>query len=91
MLITLLYRRGYFVAESVGTLAKFTTGIGLLVAFSLCMRGLGRSMNVVYVRFAECLENAKRNDTTSYSKNQIRKYDFDFKHWPVDFTVTSSV
>lgn len=91
LLITFLYRRGYFVAESVGTLAKFTTGIGLLVAVSLCMRGFGRSMNVVYVRFAECLENAKRQGQTPDSKNHIRKYDFDFKHWPVDFTVTSSV
>lgn len=91
LLITFLYRRGYLVADSVGTLAKFTTGIGLLVAVSLCMRGLGRSMNVVYVRFAECLENAKRHDKVSESKDQIRRYDFDFKHWPVDFTVTSSV
>lgn len=91
LLITFLYRRGYLVADSVGTLAKFTTGIGLLVAVSLCMRGLGRSMNVVYVRFAECLENAKRHDRVPESKNEIRRYDFDFKQWPVDFTVTSSV
>ncbi|XP_055534912.1 phosphatidylserine lipase ABHD16A [Wyeomyia smithii] len=91
LLITFLYRRGYFVADSVGTLAKFTTGIGLLVAVSLCMRGLGRSMNVVYLRFAECLESAKRNEKNLEAKNHIRKYDFDFKHWPVDFTVKNSV
>ncbi|XP_055611363.1 phosphatidylserine lipase ABHD16A [Uranotaenia lowii] len=93
LLVTFLYRRGYFVADSVGTLAKFTTGIGLLVAVSLCMRGLGRSMNVVYVRFAECLENAKRvgKSPQSEEKNIIRRYDFEFEAWPVDFTVTSGV
>lgn len=96
LLATFLYRRGYFAADSVGTLARFGTGIGLLVAFSLCMRGLGRSMNVVYVRFAECLENAKRGQAVKdqdqdAAKNSIRRYDFDFSAWPVDFTVTSSV
>ncbi|XP_058461405.1 phosphatidylserine lipase ABHD16A [Malaya genurostris] len=91
LLITFLYRRGYFVADSVGTLAKFTTGIGLLVAVSLCMRGIGRSMNLVYIRFAECLESAKRNEKSSEEKNHLRKYDFDFKDWPVDFTVTNNV
>ncbi|XP_055623895.1 phosphatidylserine lipase ABHD16A [Toxorhynchites rutilus septentrionalis] len=91
LLITFLYRRGYFVADSVGSLAKFTTGIGLLVAVSLCMRGLGRSMNVIYIRFAECYENAKRGEKSVEQHNHIRKYDFDFRYWPVDFTVSSGV
>ncbi|XP_058055132.1 phosphatidylserine lipase ABHD16A isoform X1 [Anopheles bellator] len=89
ILVSILYRRGYFVAESVGTFAKVTTGIGLLVAVSLCMRGLGRSMNVAYVRFAETLENAKRSSARNgEAKKALRQYDFDFSQWPVDY-VTS--
>lgn len=88
ILVSYLYRRGYFVAESVGTFAKVTTGIGLLVAVSLCMRGLGRSMNMVYVRFAETLENARRNsERCGVPKTALRKYDFDFQQWPIDYTV----
>lgn len=88
ILVSILYRRGYFVAESVGTFAKVTTGIGLLVAVSLCMRGLGRSMNVAYVRFAETLENAKRNSARNGEpKTALRRYDFDFSQWPIDYTV----
>ncbi|XP_049546044.1 phosphatidylserine lipase ABHD16A isoform X1 [Anopheles darlingi] len=88
ILISILYRRGYFVAESVGTFAKVTTGIGLLVAVSLCMRGLGRSMNVAYVRFAETLENAKRNSARNGEpKTALRRYDFDFSQWPIDYVV----
>ncbi|XP_035905845.1 phosphatidylserine lipase ABHD16A isoform X1 [Anopheles stephensi] len=88
ILVSILYRRGYFVAESVGTFAKVTTGIGLLVAVSLCMRGLGRSMNMVYVRFAETLENARRNsDRCGEPKAALRRYDFDFQQWPIDYAV----
>ncbi|EAA11786.4 phosphatidylserine lipase ABHD16A [Anopheles arabiensis] len=88
ILVSILYRRGYFVAESVGPFAKVTTGLGLLVAMSLCMRGLGRSMNTVYVRFAETLENARRSsDRCGAPKAALRRYDFDFEQWPVDYTV----
>lgn len=86
VIFTFLYRRGYFVAESLVTVAKFSTGIGILVALSLCMRGLGRTHNRQYVKFAKCLANSKVNKSEE-AKKQLRMFDYDFKDFPVDFDV----
>lgn len=87
LIVTFLYRRGYFVAESIASMAKISTGIGLLVVISLCMRGIGRSQSKVYTKFAKALEMAKANSKNPEAKNQLRLFDFDFKDWPVDFIV----
>lgn len=87
LLITFLYRRGYFVAESVTSLAKFTTGIGLIVVVSLCVRGIGRQQNDLYTKFVKILELAKKDPKNASRKQQLRLFDFDFKDWPVDFCV----
>lgn len=84
LIITFLYRRGYFVAESITSFAKVSTGIGLLVVISLCMRGYGRSMTPSYRNFVKALEIAKQNAT---QKDKLREFDFEFKDWPVDFDV----
>lgn len=87
LIITFLYRRGYFVVESINSMAKVSTGIGLLVVISLCMRGLGRSQTKAYTKFAKALENLRGNSNSSEAKEKIRLFDFDFKDWPVDFNV----
>lgn len=87
LIVTFLYRRGYFVAESITTIGKLSTGIGLLVVISLCMRGIGRSQTKVYAKFLKALEAAKVNTTSEEKKNALRLYDFEFKDWPVDFFV----
>lgn len=87
LIITFLYRRGYFVAESITSFAKVSTGIGLLVVISLCMRGFGRSSSPIYRNFVKALEDAKANTTSQSLKDKLRMYDFEFKDWPVDFNV----
>lgn len=87
LIITILYRRGYFVAESITTFAKLSTGIGLLVVISLCMRGIGRSQNRTYAKFLKALEAANTNKSDENAKAAMRLYDFEFKDWPVDFSV----
>lgn len=89
LILTFLYRRGYFVAESITSLAKLSTGIGILVAISLCMRSIGRSQTQSYTRFVRTLINAKRKPTDLEAKTQLRLFDFEFKDWPVDFDVNS--
>lgn len=86
LIVTFLYRRGYFVAESISSFAKLSTGIGLLVVISLCMRGIGRSQTKIYSKFLKSLEAAKANATSEELKNQLRLYDFEFKYWPVDYS-----
>lgn len=90
LILTFLYRRGYFVAESVSSFAKISTGIGLLVVISLCMRGIGRSQSKIYSRFVKSLEAAKANAKNEDLKNQLRLFDFEFKDWPVDFSAKES-
>lgn len=88
-IITFLYRRGYFVAESITSIAKVSTGIGLLVVISLCMRGFGRAKTANYTKFVKALELAKANKSNQTLKDKLRVFDFEFKDWPVDFDVKS--
>lgn len=87
LIITFLYRRGYFVAESITTFAKVSTGIGLLVVISLCMRGFGRSTSANYTKFVKALQNAKSNVSNADAKDKLREFDFEFSDWPIDFNV----
>lgn len=87
LIITFLYRRGYFVAESITSFAKVSTGIGLLVVISLCMRGFGRSNSANYTKFVKALQDAKANTSNTEAKDKLRMFDFEFKDWPVDFDV----
>lgn len=90
LILTFLYRRGYFVAESISSFAKLSTGIGLLVVISLCMRGISRSQTKIYSKFIKSLEAAKANAKNEDLKNQLRAFDFEFKDWPVDFSAEES-
>lgn len=87
LIITFLYRRGYFVAESITSIVKVSTGIGLLVVISLCMRSLGRSKATNYTKFVKSLEQAKAHKSNQTLKDKLRAFDFEFKEWPVDFDV----
>lgn len=78
-------------AESVSSFAKISTGIGLLVVISLCMRGIGRSQTKIYAKFVRALEAAKANSKNEDLKNQLRLFDFEFKDWPADFSAKGVV
>lgn len=84
LIITFLYRRGYFVAESIASFAKVSTGIGLIVMISLCMRSFGRSQSRPYTKFVEALNEVRANPK---AKDKLRHFDFEFRDWPVDFDV----
>ncbi|EDW34767.1 GL12842 [Drosophila persimilis] len=89
LIATFLYRRGYFVADSMPTLAKITTSVGLLVIISLVMRGVGRKQSRVYSNMIKALEAARANKTTGGASGELRRFDIDFSSWPVDFDVKS--
>lgn len=73
--------------ENIGSLIKISTGIGLIVVLSYCIRGFGRAQNETYRRFVKDLEEAKANYNDVSSKKKIRKYDFEFEHWPIDWSL----
>lgn len=89
LIVTCMYRRGYFVADSITTLCRISTSLGLLVVISLCIRSIGRSQNQTYVKFMRALEAGTAKGSSEAEKEALRRFDFDFKSWPVDFSVTN--
>ncbi|XP_061388789.1 phosphatidylserine lipase ABHD16A [Musca vetustissima] len=87
IIATLLYRRGYFVMDSIATLAKLSTSIGIIVAISMVMRGLGRSQSASYTKMIKAMEMLKSPKTEEEGKRALRLFDFEFKNWAVDFDV----
>lgn len=85
------YKKGYFVnAESIGQLMKISTGIGIVVLLSYCIRGFGRSQSENYRKFVKVLEEAKSNYNEEINKKKLRQFDFEFEAWPVDWSMKSS-
>uniref|UniRef100_A0A4W5PMN4 Abhydrolase domain containing 16A, phospholipase n=1 Tax=Hucho hucho TaxID=62062 RepID=A0A4W5PMN4_9TELE len=50
-----------------------------------CLRGWGRWRNSEYQQFISILEETRKNHTPS-NKKKLACYDFDFSHWPADFS-----
>ncbi|KAH8323968.1 hypothetical protein KR074_002425 [Drosophila pseudoananassae] len=87
LIATFLYRRGYLVADSMPALAKITTSVGLIVIISLFMRGLGRKQSRSYSNMMKALVNARQAKTAGDANSELRRFDIEFKAWPVDFDV----
>jgi len=87
LLVTFLYRRGYLVTDSLPTLAKITTSVGLIVIISLVMRGLGRKQSRSYSNMMKALVRAKASKTAGDANSDLRRFDIEFNAWPVDFDV----
>lgn len=87
VIVGFLYQRGYFEPEGISILTKLVTTAGIIVVMSLCLRGIGRANNSTYIRFLSTVKNAEKNMTPA-TKQQLMKYDFDFKSWPVEFRCT---
>lgn len=85
-----LYKRGYFAADGMVQLFKISTGIGLVVVLSYCIRGFGRSQNETYRKFVQVFEEAKVNADDPESKKKIRQFDFEFKDWPIDWSMKTN-
>lgn len=77
ILATVLYRRGYFVLDGIVTIAKFLTGIGLILAASYCLRGIGRANNHAYISFLNSLTAAKKelNKDTKVRTKMLNMFD----------------
>lgn len=88
-IVTFLYKRGYLVADSISSFAKFTTSIGIIVVITLCIRGFGRTQSKSYVKMIKAIEMSKLSSSDEETKRELRKFDFDFRSWQVDFDARS--
>jgi hypothetical protein len=89
MITLYFYKKGYLVSENFGSLLKVSTGIGLFVILSYCLRGYGRSQSQMYRKFIKDLQESQLNPKDPLNKKKIRAYDFEFDQWPVDWTMKS--
>lgn len=84
LLVGILYRKGYFVAEGLVTLTKFVTSIGVILVVSFYIRGFGRARNPTYQKFVQTLQKAQTNMSPTI-KQQLSRYDFEYYAWPVEY------
>lgn len=87
LIMMVLYKKGFIAIDGIQSLCKFSTGIGILVVLSYCIRGLGRQRSASYRRFVQILEESKANYTSEEMKKKLRMFDFDFEDWPVDWSM----
>ncbi|XP_786661.3 phosphatidylserine lipase ABHD16A [Strongylocentrotus purpuratus] len=89
IILTILYRRGYFSLDGALSLGKF----GGMVLLALCgayyVRGLGRVSNPEYGTFISLLDEINRNEQ-SEKRKELQIYDFEFAAWPVDYQWSES-
>lgn len=87
VLVTFLYRRGYFDLKVIASFDKVAVGLGMLIAIAFCMRGLGRERSKVYKSFFKSFQVAKASPKNEELRNVLMEYDFDFKDWPIDWSM----
>lgn len=87
-LVGILYQRGYFTPEGLSTLSKLVAGVGVILIFSYCSRGLSRAHNPTYQKFLNTLQLAQSNMTPDV-KRQLNMYDFEFAAWPIEYSCKS--
>lgn len=87
VIVGFLYRSGYFEPEGLLTLSKAATTVGLILVASYCLRGYARANNGNYVKFLSTLKKTQKNLTVN-AKQELMKYDFEFKSWPVEYKCT---
>jgi len=81
---TIMYRRGYFTNEGLGSLLKMAITVFMIYSVAFVIRGIGRFSNADYRAFINNLVEVKTSPTV-LSKKELASYDFEFWAWPVDF------
>jgi len=84
--ISVAYRRDWFSTQGLLTIAEILVGFGCLYTTALCLRAVGRGTNPTYRQFLDVLSEAHR-DFSPQTKARLAAYDFEFKSWPVEFTM----
>ncbi|XP_061632123.1 phosphatidylserine lipase ABHD16A [Phyllopteryx taeniolatus] len=87
LLLSYLYGKGYLCSSKLAAMSQYVATT-LLCLFGLaCLRGWGRWKNTQYLEFISILEEAKKNPSPD-NKKKLRCFNFDFSHWPADFSWT---
>uniref|UniRef100_A0A096M8K0 Abhydrolase domain containing 16A, phospholipase n=1 Tax=Poecilia formosa TaxID=48698 RepID=A0A096M8K0_POEFO len=87
LLLCYLYRKGYICSSKLVPVSQYLGTVLVCLLGVACIRGWGRWRNTDYVHFISVLEETKKNHTPE-NKKKLRCFDFDFSHWPADFSWT---
>ncbi|XP_077576764.1 phosphatidylserine lipase ABHD16A [Stigmatopora nigra] len=85
VLLCFLYGKGYICSSKLAPVSQYVTTMLLCLLGVACIRGWGRWKNPEYVKFISILEEAKKNPSPE-NKKKMKSYNFDFSHWPADFS-----
>nr|XP_022324622.1 protein ABHD16A-like isoform X1 [Crassostrea virginica] len=86
VVLSVLYRRGYFSTEGLISIGKFVFSISVIYSVAYITRGVGRYSNADYLTFLSVL-TATQKSLTQQNKRLLARYDFDFWAWPVDWRI----
>ncbi|VDI79217.1 Hypothetical predicted protein [Mytilus galloprovincialis] len=84
VVLTILYRRGYFTQEGGKTLLGYVLSISFVYGLAYMIRGMGRAYNADYTLFLEVLLAAEKS-CTPQNRKMLAGFDFEFWGWPIDF------
>uniref|UniRef100_A0A674MGU1 Abhydrolase domain containing 16A, phospholipase n=1 Tax=Takifugu rubripes TaxID=31033 RepID=A0A674MGU1_TAKRU len=85
LLLCYLYRKGYICSSKLVPVSQYLGTVLVCLLGVACLRGYERWKNADYLHFIAILEEAKKS-LTPENKKKLRCYDFDFSHWPLDFS-----
>ncbi|KAF4088461.1 hypothetical protein AMELA_G00082650 [Ameiurus melas] len=85
LILCYLYRKGYICSSKLIPVSQYVGTVLVCLLGVACLRGWGRWRNPEYHQFITILEETKKNHTSS-NKKKLSSYDFDFSHWPADFS-----
>lgn len=86
VVLTAMYRKGIFSISGIVSLVPYSITIGFVIAMAAFLRTVGRYVNKDYQNFLAVL-SAARKDYNADMKRKLRRYDFEFRSWPVDYEV----
>uniref|UniRef100_A0A6Q2XLG0 Monoacylglycerol lipase ABHD16A n=1 Tax=Esox lucius TaxID=8010 RepID=A0A6Q2XLG0_ESOLU len=85
LLLCYLYRKGYICSSKLVPVSQYVGTVLVCLLGVACLRGWGRWKNSEYQQFISILEETRKTNTPS-KKKKLGCYDFDFSHWPADFS-----
>ncbi|KAJ7985620.1 hypothetical protein DPEC_G00353960 [Dallia pectoralis] len=85
ILLCYLYRKGYICSSKLVPFSQYVGTVLVCLIGVACLRGWGRWRNSEYQNFFSILEETRKTHTPS-NKKKLACYDFDFSHWPADFS-----
>ncbi|XP_021341768.1 protein ABHD16A-like [Mizuhopecten yessoensis] len=90
VVLSLMYRRGYFCVDGLVSLGKFGCSISVIYLLAWLLRGLGRSCNTDYITFIQILTMASTIQNQAERNKKLSEFDFEFWAWPTDFSFTNA-